>query len=146
MLFETYGCGDRFDLSKFNPVRNQGWQKPFGGLWGSPVGSDWSWRKWCECEEFRLEKLGERFEFEVDLSRAVVIDSPCDVDKIPWIRQYEDLPYFWPNYEKMISRGIEAVYLTENGEQTTRMMCEKNLYGWDCECIFVINPGVVTPR
>lgn len=47
-----YGS-DEFVFEWFNEVRNSYWVKPTGGLWTSPVKSEWGWKQWCEAEQFR---------------------------------------------------------------------------------------------
>ena len=49
------------------------------------------------------------------------------------------------DFEKMLSDGIDAIYLTEKGEQETRFE-SPGLYGWDCECVLVMNPDCITTK
>ena len=47
-----------FGATKYNPelvqpIKNENWAKPKGGLWTSPVNSEWGWKHWCEAESFR---------------------------------------------------------------------------------------------
>jgi len=41
-----------FDPKKFNPVLNS-YIKPTGGLWTSPIDSEFGWKDWCTAEDFR---------------------------------------------------------------------------------------------
>ena len=46
----------------------------------------------------------------------------------------------------MVNLGYDAIFLTEKGQHETRFS-EPSLYGWDCECVLVMNPsGVLTMR
>jgi len=36
--------------------------------------------------------------------------------------------------------GIDALWLTVRGERATRYTTP-GLYGWDCECVLIMNPG-----
>lgn len=48
-----YGHSD-FNIAKFKPIKNDdyGWVKPNGGLWTSPLESNWGWKDWCISEGF----------------------------------------------------------------------------------------------
>ena len=46
------------------------------------------------------------------------------------------------NFEELARSGIDAIFLTEEGEHATRFS-EPGLYGWDCESILVMNPHCV---
>jgi len=137
----TYGCGKKFDRKKFNSIKNRMHVKPEGGLWASPINSTWGWKDWCESESYG--DLSSNFEFEFE-GNVFVINSLQDAMKMPWreVEGYRSIKY--PDYEKMIELGYDAILLTENGQQETRYS-EPSLYGWDCESVLVMNPsGVLT--
>lgn len=137
----TYGCGKKFDIAKFKPIKNRMFVKPEGGLWASPVGSSYGWREWCEAESFG--NLSHNFTFEFE-GNVFVINSCADATRMPWIEEHRYIKY--PDFEKMVSLGYDAIFLTENGQVETRFG-EPSLYGWDCECVLVMNPsGVLTKR
>lgn len=135
----TYGLGDRFEPQKFEPVRNRQHTKPFGGLWSSPVGSEYGWRDWCEAENWG--DLSSRFRTEYT-GRTLVIDSLADLAGVIW----QDVKHWrgCPDYEAMRRIGIDAIYLTERGEHETRFS-EPGLYGYDCECVLVMNGACLSP-
>lgn len=74
-IFITLGCGDRFEISKFDKPRNREcFCKPFGGLWSSPENSTWGWRDWCEAENFWIDKInGSSFRFQLKPGSKVYI-------------------------------------------------------------------------
>ena len=43
------------------------------------------------------------------------------------------------DFEQIRSAGIDAIYLTKSGVNNTMYSFPKNLYGWDCESVLVIN-------
>ena len=49
----------------------------------------------------------------------------------------------YPDFEKMVKMGYDAIYLTDKGQMETRFTMP-DLYGWDCECVLVMNPDCVT--
>ena|ERR1035437_332184 len=135
-----------FDPAKFNAVvddsRTAFTKKPFGGLWTSPVESKCGWREWCEVEEFKLDRLSASFDLRF-IGDVLVIDRVEDLSKIPWKTAYssarireEEAPVFG----SLLSRGVDAIHLTDKGQCATRLSDPRNLYGWDCESVLVINP------
>jgi len=135
----TYGCGKKFDVAKFKPVKNKMFVKPEGGLWASPVNSSYGWREWCKNESFGSLSHSFKFEFE---GNVFVIDDTASAARMPWLSVYSYLQY--PDFEKLVSLGYDAIWLTEKGQQETRFG-EPSLYGWDCESVLVMNPsGVLT--
>jgi len=128
----TYGLGNAFDPRKFEAVKNRKHTKPCGGLWASPVDCTYGWREWCESENWG--DMSSRFETEYT-GRTLVIDSADDLAKVMWINCHYKK---YPDYEGMLKLGIDAIYLTERGERETRYT-EPGLYGYDCECVVVLN-------
>lgn len=146
MEFITLGCGPKFDISKFEPIKNDpGFCKPRGGLWSSPVCSDRGWRWFCEGEDFEVDRINSsEFKFRLkDGSKVYMIDSIPDLLNIPYkinsrARIYGKLI----DFEKMATE-YDAIYLTSNGEWATRYSDYEygmSLYGWDCECLLVLRP------
>ena len=150
-IYVTLGCGDKFDPTKFEAPRNRDFFcKPWGGLWSSPVGSKWGWRDWVmsEMPQWMEERYGlSEFKFKFNRrARIYTIDSPYDLLKIPhkikgtlMTACFGDLI----DFEKMASYGFDAIYLTADGERTTRFSDYEygmSLYGWDCECLLVLRP------
>ena len=108
--------------------------KPLGGLWASPVDSVYGWADWCLSQDFRLERLAVGVPLEVSLNRAIVINSRDDLGKLDWIGEY-------PNWESMVGRGIDVIYMTSEGLLATK----DSLYGWDCESMVIMNLRALTP-
>lgn len=134
----SYGLGNAFDPFKFKWVKNREFIKPDGGLWASPVRAKYGWREWCRSESFG--NLETSFKFSID-GNVFTIDSLFDALKMPWKSAYNIIEY--PDFEEMMRRGVDAVYLTLNGERETRFSHPKSLYGWDCECVLVMNPNII---
>ena len=146
-----YGCGDRFDVSKFRPIENrESFNKPEGGLWASPVDSSWGWIDWCHAEEYRECVQANSFRFTLaDDANVMVIDDLEDLRKLPWIRsEFERLHEFRTlrgiNFWALLTSGVQAIHLTVEGQERTRYS-EPSLYGWDCESVLVMDPGIVQP-
>ncbi|MDP2816644.1 MAG: hypothetical protein Q8O19_08205 [Rectinemataceae bacterium] len=135
----TYGCCKAFDKSKFHPVKNSTF-KPVGGLWASPVISNYGWADWCKEENFRLERLDESFSFYYE-GNILTIDTIDDLERLIWV---DSCGFKMVDYIQMQSTGIDAIHLTNKGENQTRFTFPRSLYGWDCESVFIMNPEGVT--
>ena len=136
----TYGLGISYRKELFTPIKNREHTKPEGGLWASPVGCSYGWQQWCESENWG--DLTNSFETIYE-GRTLVIDSLRDLSNVVWQEgsSYRDCP----DYEAMLRLGIDAIHLTERGEQETRFS-HPGLYGYDCECVLVMNQECVRAR
>lgn len=135
-----FGNGDAFDPRKFQPVVNNPlFCKPHGGLWTSPVGAAWGWEAWCR--ENGFGNLASRFECSFS-GITCCIDSITDMEMLPWLG---DGLRAVPDFEAMVAMGVDATWLTARGEAETRLAFSRNLYGWDCETVFIMNPASVAP-
>ena len=133
----TYGKGNSFSVRKFVPVSNYHF-KPKGGLWASPVKSSFGWKDWCKAEGFG--DLSSHFVFQFS-GNVLKIDSLKDALEMPWC-SFIDIPSLeYPDYDGMVHLGIDAIHITAKGERETRFIFPKNLYGWDCESVLVMNPN-----
>lgn len=133
-----YGNYD-FDDQKFEEVKNREWMKPKGGLWTSPITSKWGWKDWCNAENFRECNISNSFEVKLNENAKILIINSCyDLDKILKISFKLDLiGRKILDYEKL-AQQYDAIHLTENGQRKTRYSIN-NLYGWDCETVFIMN-------
>lgn len=137
-----------FKKEDFNPISNRDWCKPMGGLWASPINSQYGWKDWCLSNDFRIEELDQYFLLHFN-GTILKIDSNNDVKKMDWVplpnAQYS--PYkIVPDFKKMKENGLDAIWLTPQGEQETRFGTLYNLYGWDCESVLIMNPDCIIPK
>ncbi len=136
-----YGAS-KYNPELFKPIADRDFFiKPTGGLWCSLIDSKWGWKDWCEAEGFRT--MEEYFYVEF-IGALLVIDSVADLDQLPWTDNYI-CPTI--SFEAMCRNGFtfDAIHLTKRGEQETRFTRPWSLYGWDCECVLVMNPASITP-
>ena len=133
-----YGLGNHLDISKIRPINNQDYRnKPSGGLWSSPINSNFGWKDWCECEQFQLDRLETHFTFSFN-GNVLTINSPGDLYQMPWIATNEPFFIQYPDFEKL-AKSFDAIWLTDLGQDSTRFS-KPNLYGWDCESVLIMNP------
>lgn len=137
-LLVHYGHSS-FNVNEFKQIQNESyWIKPKGGLWTSPLNSEYGWKDWnesemhCECSDdncFILELN--------DYCRILVIDSFDDLDDCVSIQ--------YPHYNtamdfELLQTKYDAIWLTYRGQIDTRYS-QPNLYGWDCETVLILNPN-----
>ena len=136
----TYGCGDKFDIKLFKPIKNRMHTKPEGGLWGSPVDCEYGWRQWCEDEGYG--DLSSKFKTNC-IGNTLIINHLIDLNNFIW--QKNDYCNDFPDYEKMLKSGVDIIYLTESGQRETRFS-NPGLYGYDCESVLIMNPACILTR
>ena len=116
--------------------------KPSGGFWTSPLGSEYGWEHWCRDNE--LEWLGDPWHLTVaGTPRVLVIDSAADLDAA-----FERWPHVseWGDERRWTDRGLDwtkiaeeydAVWLTERGHFDSRLrgIDAPSTYSWDCETV-----------
>ena len=137
----TYGNGWHYEASLFQSVQNRDFVKPAGGLWASPVNSSYGWKDWCQAENFG--DLTSYFTFWLT-GQVLVIDHAEDMLSLPWRAPYPAMSSLtFLDYEKIAAEGAAAIHLTVRGQQETRFTFPKNLYGWDCECVLVLNKDCI---
>ena len=49
-----------------------------------------------------------------------------------------------PDLLEQLSKKYDAIWLTLKGFNETHLSFPLNLYGWDCETVFIMNPNCVT--
>ena len=128
-----------FLASQMLPVSNEGWVKPKGGLWTSPTHSEWGWKDWCDMEHFRECTIEMSFVLKFkEGTKILVINKHKDLLALPMVKCEWGLDDRYPDYEA-ISLFADAIWLTEKGQERTRLTYPISLYGWDCETILILN-------
>ena len=128
-----------FDKNKFEKVSNY-YIKPRGGFWASRIDSEYGWKEWNDDNKFTTCQKENSFEFSLSPGANVVeLFTLEDLQNLP-IRQKDFFvgEFYIIDFEECVKRGIDAIEL---------MDIEKGLYyplyGWDCECILILNPDIV---
>jgi hypothetical protein len=131
----------KYSTRKFRKIENKNWVKPKGGLWTSPINSEYGWKHFCDSEHFR--ECNEENSFKLKFkygTKIVIIDSVGDLNNMP--KQYcVEKNFFKDNidFELLVKYGIDAIWLTTKGQWATRLSQPMNLYGWDCDTVFIMN-------
>lgn len=130
-----YGCTE-FNKNKFKKVTNIKYSvKPFGGLWASPVDTEYGWKEWCEIEGFRECTNENSFKFTLsENSKVYHIYSVEDLYKLSRESNYILDSSYCIDFEKMILDGYDALELHLSSD---KKMTNANpdylfwqLYGW----------------
>ena len=160
-----YGSSN-FKSSCFEQINNHPFRnKPIGGLWASPIGDNvYSWDDWCRSNDWNIDRLNESFIFELkDGSKVLRINSRQDVYDLPksflttrntldrhtYFKQYKTFREFseacdsdavsvYLDFETILDAGYDAIEYS-----VAELYFE--FYGWDCDCILVLNPDSVVP-
>lgn len=148
MLEVIHYGSDQYSTGKFNPVGNRElFSKPRGGLWTSPVNSVHSWKDWCIYNDFHLDELKKSFTLLINKgARILIINDVTDLINLPKIDYSNTGMNLFCNYYdfEKIAEEYDAIHLTARGEVNTRITTMDNLYGWDCETVFIMNPKCFT--
>jgi hypothetical protein len=136
-----YGA-KKYNKQKFKPISDIPFRnKPYGGLWASPVDPKYGWIQFCLSAGYG--DLSCSFEFEF-AGNVLTIDSEQDIEQLPWI---EIDNVFFVSFQALCQGYFiyDAIYLTAKGEEETRFSAPKSLYGWDCESVLILNPDSIRP-
>ncbi len=141
LVLVHYGSSE-YRRELFMEVKNESWVKPKGGLWTSPIKSNWGWKDWCLAENFRIcdESNSFRLRFK-DKSKILVIDSLEDLEDLPKFKTVYSKRFSkeYPDFE-VLTKECDAIWLTERGQRETHLSHPLSLYGWDCESVLILNP------
>lgn len=150
IIYIHYGA-TAFKPEKFHPVRNGGFLgKPAGntGLWASRINDSDGWKQWNEENDFTDCREENSFCFHISKdANVVVLSHPRQLESLPLIAPYtfsEDNSVFHDeqallDYEAMVQNGVDAI------ELIWHPLFRDALWGWDCSCIFIMNPDIVEP-
>ena len=147
-LFIHYGANE-YNASIFKSVVNRKYPsnkpKHGTGLWASPVNSSFGWKDWFELDGVGLVKdFSRSFVFSLNKDvRVCKIENEQDLDSLPKAIKNVGYPMYGLDFEK-IKQMYDVIYLTKQGQEETRLTnIDVNLYGWDCECVLILNKDIV---
>ena len=115
MKYVCYGNA-KWDPEKWVEIENDtNWIKPrTGGLWSSPVDSEWGWIDWCKKEEFCTDlENSPYFTFSLSPdSKVYSIDTPADLHYFKYSHLNFDSKYsrFW-RVEYKVVRSLFSLRL-----------------------------------
>ena len=132
-----------FDKNRFEKVSNY-FIKPRGGFWASRIDSEYGWKEWNDDNKFTTCQKENSFIFTLkDDAKVVEIFTAEDLAKLPCLTENQ-LKYpicnefYIIDYEHCIEMGIDAIEVRSISDGLYYP-----LYGYDCECILILNPDIV---
>lgn len=138
-LYRTYGLGNQFNIQKVLPITNiADFHKPHGGLWACAIDPDGStaWAKFVTKEDMDFKSLASRFDFKIrDNARILRLHSLYDFEAMMEWYGREEIWGVYPDFEK-ISKDFDVIDFKVNE-------LREEMYGWDIDCILVLNPSVI---
>lgn len=145
-LFVHYGS-QHYDKNKFVLAKNEKqWMKPVGGLWGSPVGSQYSWKKWCEDNDFSFYAENECFFFRLACPQNwSIVHSRKEWEKYPKQSPLLGLGHAAIDYELITNKGIgdglpNYAIVTEFEDREEFDFC---FWGYDCDSVLVLDDSIL---
>lgn len=135
MLLRHYGSTQYCPDSVGDIENRQHRNKPIGGLWTSPVDSEFGWIDWCESEDYAHTNFDEYFDLVFE-GRLLVINGEYDLRHFTWCGASKWLKGI--DFIKLLP-DYDAIHLTAQGQWSTRLSEPYDLYGWDCESVLILN-------
>lgn len=142
----------QFNIQLFEAPTNRPYSnKPYGGLWASAVDAPYGWKRWCDDEHFRNCEDSNSFKFNIaDNANIFEINSVADVELMPLQKDshsYSTYNIRAIDFEAMHNNSIDVIVFNLSNSSRDNFFNDLYfaLYGWDCDCILVLNPNVVIP-
>jgi hypothetical protein len=139
---------DAFDSNLFTtPTNRRHANKPKGGLWASATDAPYGWRDWCNAESYCSCDEEDSFCFQItDNANVFTINSVADVNQMPLQKDgWSTHTIKAIDFELMRQNGVDVIEYNLSNGRSEDMMDDLYfaLYGWDCDCILVLNPEVI---
>lgn len=145
-LFVHYGAA-HFDKDRFLPAKNEeGWVKPTGGLWGSPVDSKYGWKEWCEENHYKSDATEECFYFRLDCpNNWAVIHTREEWEQYPKQPRPYGCDHDILDYDKIMQQGMGDgiplyAIVAEFADREAFADC---FWGYDCDSVIVLNDSIL---
>ena len=127
-----------FNNKKNNPRDNSFLNKPPYGLWGSPEKGDWTWKDFCEAENYRTSSFDKNFRFALkDDAKIFVVRDRHDC--LSYLKdtflggKKLDFDRIMDEYD-----GMELIH----GKNYMDLHMEE-FYSWDVDSIVIWNPQIL---
>ena len=139
----------KFSNDEWQPIRNENWMKPHGGLWASAIDAPYGWKDWNETSNYMKCEEENSFKFKLaEGAKILIIDSEKALKQlIPnglssmngHIRGEGSARQYYLNFEVLAKRyDVIDFQLSKDPNELYWLM-----YGWDCDSILVLNKNVI---
>ena len=132
-----------FIEESWEPIRNENWIKPHGGLWASAIDAPYGWKDWNGTYNYQLCDETNSFKFKLKPSARILI-----IDSIDVLKRLHKLQYtvttlirdvYFLNFERLLEDGYDAIDFQLSKDPKLYWA----MYGWDCDSILVMNKDVL---
>lgn len=135
----------KYDPDKFEAVVDTGWIKPYGGLWVSKYkASKFPW--WVLCSQNNYVRCELENSFKIKLkpeARIFVINSCEDIENLPQHKNNLYKKFFIEEQVLVDWRTLMKDYDAVEFNLSNDWAMYRKLYGWDCDCVFIMNKDVI---
>lgn len=160
----TYGHGNTLNLDKIPRLQDLQLEyintgeynnKVMNTLWGSPVDSKFSWKSFCDSENFLLTEDHFQTHFLWTMkenSKILTVETLKDLEKVPFIFNNE-FPFGYIlgvciDFKTIVDEGYVAVELSHEVMPIGHMFInpkEQAFNFWDCSSIMVLDKDYILP-
>ena len=136
-----------YDIPEVSASRMR--NKPYGGLWASPIDSNYGWRDFCMYDTFNVESLKQHFIFRLKpTAKIYILNNENDIAMISNLKNYWG--YNTMNFDMLKEEGYDGIFATINAIRKCKYYLPnwphtKGLETWDAESICIFNEDVVEP-
>ena len=143
-----YGSPE-FLEEEWQPIKNENWMKPHGGLWASAIDTPYGWKDWNETSNYMKCEEENSFKFKLrENARILTIDSEKALQKlIPdgvssmngHVKDMGNTAQYYLNFEVLTRRyDVIDFQLSKDPNKLYWLM-----YGWDCDSILILNKDII---
>lgn len=141
-IYIHYGSKN-FSNEEWEPIRNENWIKPHGGLWASAIDAQYGWKDWNETSDYQVCDELNSFKFKLKPEAKLLV-----IDSVNALKRLHKLQYtvttlvrdvYFLNFERLLEDGYDAIDFQLSKDHELYWL----MYGWDCDSILVMNKDVI---
>ena len=146
-VYIHYGS-NKFSNDEWEPIKNENWIKPHGGLWASAIDAPYGWKDWNETSDYMKCEEENSFKFKLKPeAKILIIDSEKALEQLIPNKTYSMNGYvhgigsarqYYLNFETL-SRRYDAIDFQLSKDHELYWL----MYGWDCDSILVMNKDII---
>jgi hypothetical protein len=144
-IYIHYGSNTFYE-NLFIQIKNRVHFKPYGGLWASNINAKFSWKDWCESEDFFKNNFNKFFKFTLKKDSKILTIANCSqLNDIPiqnndFFVKYttSKFPFRYIDFEKL-KESYDAIEILISNDR--KLYYE--IYGWDCDSILIMNKNII---
>lgn len=141
-IYIHYGS-TKFSNNEWEPIRNENWIKPYGGLWASDIDAPYGWKDWNETSDYQKCDSVNSFKFKLKPEAKILV-----IDSVNALKRLHKLQYtvttlvrdtYFLNFERLLEDGYDAIDFQLSKDPKLYWA----MYGWDCDSILVMNKDII---